>query len=63
MSTARFIDPPASIYRRRPAIGPGLMSFVGAVVAALFLLLLLGMLEIGPGAARCDSAQPRSSIP
>jgi hypothetical protein len=45
----RFVEPPASMFRRRPLIDPGLVALVGAVVAALFLVLVILMLETGLG--------------
>lgn len=49
MSGVRFVDPPASIYRRRPLFDPGLVALLGAVLAVLCLLVLIGMLETGLG--------------
>ena len=49
MSGVRFVDPPASIYRRRPLIDLGLVVLLGAVVAVVFLMVVMGMLERGLG--------------
>ena len=49
MSGVRFVDPPASIHRRRPLIDPGFVALLGAVVAVLFLLVLIGVSETGLG--------------
>lgn len=47
MSGRRFVNPPAHTFRRRLWISPGLLAVVGAIVAIAFLVLLIGMLEIG----------------
>ena len=49
MSGPRFVEPPASMFRRRPFIDPGLLALFGAILATLFILLLVGMLERGLG--------------
>lgn len=54
MNGVRFVDPPTSMYRRRSLVGPGLLAIVGAVLAVLFLLLLLGVLAAGLGVASGD---------
>lgn len=48
MSGIRFVDPPGRGSRRR-LLDPGLLALAGAVIAVLFLLHLLGMLERGLG--------------
>lgn len=48
--SARFVDPPRSIYRApRTSIDAGLLAVFGIVLAVLFLLLLMGMLETSLG--------------
>ena len=51
MSGITFIDPPGRRSNRR-TFSSGLLALVGAIVAALFLLLLIGMLR---GALGCSS--------
>jgi hypothetical protein len=41
-----FIQPPESLFQRRPLIDPGLVAFVGAVAALALLFLLLGLIEV-----------------
>jgi len=48
MSGIRFVDPPGRVSRRR-SLGPGLLALAGAVIAVLFLMVVLGLLERGPG--------------
>jgi hypothetical protein len=41
----RFVGPPASMSRRRPPVGPGLIALGAAIVALAFILLTVAMLE------------------
>lgn len=52
MSGITFIDPPGRRSNRR-IFSTGLLALVGAILAALFLLILIGMLR---GALGCSSA-------
>ncbi len=61
MTGPRFVDPPAYTFRNRPWMKPGLLALVGAIVALAFLLLLIGVLEMGFKVRLDDLA--RSLIP
>jgi len=41
----RFIDPPVYRSRRQPLIDPGLLALIGAVIAVVFIAVMLGLLE------------------
>ena len=53
MSGIRFVDPPGRGPRRR-SLGPGLLTLAGTVIAVLFLMVVLGLLEQGLGIALGD---------
>ena len=50
----RFVDPPASMFRRRPLVDPGLIALGGAIVALVFIFLAIAMLEDGLGVRLAD---------
>ncbi len=54
----RFLETPQFMLRRRPLIDPGLVALAGAFVALAFLMLMIGMLEVGFGVRLSDLAQP-----
>ena len=62
MSGIRFVDPPASIYRRRPLIDLGLVVLLGAVVAVVFLMVLIGMSETGLGITLGKFLRPLAAV-
>lgn len=45
MNGPRFVEPPVSMFRRRPLIDPGLLALIGAIMAIVLLVALIGLLE------------------
>jgi len=58
-----YIPPPASIFRRRPFIDPGVLAAVAALAALLFVFVLTAMLENGLGFRLGDVVHSLISLP